>query len=207
LALRASLANSQLPLSKALYITDGMRKLVDYAFYFVFGFTAFNWAGWPIELRFSESHINYYFITLLCVLLPVTLFFKLLLGGDNRDFLGAAVLSALLGAGCFVVGIFAYTDANKIAQSKIDYSFEKVDEIQHDNKYFRLYRTNGGATTSFGLVLREESKDFLGLKVVNRVFSKYKASEGAMKIVDQNIELEIQPYSKGESVQTVLVEM
>ena len=192
---------------RALYITDGMRKLVDTAFYFVFGFTAFNWAGWPIELRFTESHLNYYFITLLCILLPISLFFKILTIGDNRNYLGAFVLSGLLGLGCFVVGGFAYQDANKIAQSKIDYSFEKLNEIKHKNGYYRLYRTNGGATTSFGLVLRVESEEFLGIKLVDRVFSKYKASEATMNIVGENIELQIQPYSNEEVVQSVLVKM
>jgi hypothetical protein len=127
--------------------------------------------------------------------------------GDNRNYLGAFVLSGLLGLGCFVVGGFAYQDANKIAQSKIDYSFEKLNEIKHKNGYYRLYRTNGGATTSFGLVLRAESEEFLGIKLVDRVFSKYKASEATMNIVGENIELQIQPYSNEEVVQSVLVKM
>ncbi|TOG07997.1 hypothetical protein CGJ08_23930 [Vibrio parahaemolyticus] len=194
------------PLNWALYIIGIMSKLINIAFYSVFGLAAFNWLGWPVQLRFSDAHLNYYFITMLCVLLPIVLFFKMLISGYKSNYLVALISSGVLGLGCLVVGNFAYLDAAEIKKSNIDLSFEKIDEIRHGNTFFRLYRTNGGATTSYGLILRSESKDLFGVKLVDEIFSKYKASEAEMTLVGDRILLKIQPYLN-ENIDVVSVKI
>ena len=43
------------------------------------------------------------------------------------------------------------------------------------HKYYRLYLTDGGATTAQGIELREETVLPLGLKLISPIFKKYKA--------------------------------
>ncbi|KXJ59912.1 MAG: hypothetical protein AXW14_01150 [Alteromonas sp. Nap_26] len=59
----------------------------------------------------------------------------------------------------------------------IDYSFEKKQLIKVDNENYQVYRTNGGGTTKFGIIVRKEVPLFGGLNYVQRVFSAYPASE------------------------------
>ena len=59
----------------------------------------------------------------------------------------------------------------------IDYSFEKRQLIRVDNENYQVYRTNGGGTTKFGIVVRKEVHLFGGLNYVQRVFGANPASE------------------------------
>jgi hypothetical protein len=61
-----------------------------------------------------------------------------------------------------------------------DPSFEPVAELSATRQDYRLYRTNGGATNAFGLVLRKEIAVLPGLRVVSRVYESYPAAEGSL---------------------------
>jgi len=51
--------------------------------------------------------------------------------------------------------------------------FDQIEEIQWKGSEIRLYRTNGGATTDFGVVIRKEKNLFPGLLLVRRVDDFY----------------------------------
>ena len=51
-----------------------------------------------------------------------------------------------------------------------DYSFVCLNTIKHNNKEIKAYRTNGGATTSFGIIVREEERIIPGVINSNRLF-------------------------------------
>jgi len=58
-----------------------------------------------------------------------------------------------------------------------DYSFEKIKDIKIKNNHYAVYRTNGGAMTSFGIVVRKEFYILPFLKYSSVVYEKYPASE------------------------------
>jgi len=180
-----------------------MRKVIAFFFYAVFGFALFNWIGWPLEFRFEDSHRNYFFIAGLCSLLPILLFIKVIMSNIDSKLLLASLSSICLSFFCLIVGYFAYSDGLKAYERGTDGSFEVIDEVTFEGFNYKLYRTNGGATTSYGLVLREEYQLAFGVKAVGRIFEKYKASDARIYLDGSILVLVIQPYSQDESVQTV----
>jgi len=76
----------------------------------------------------------------------------------------------LLYSGVAVLGMmmmgFAYKDGH-------DLSFDQFSETPWNGSSVRLYRTNGGATTDFGVVIRQERKLFLRILLVRNLDSFY----------------------------------
>ena len=62
--------------------------------------------------------------------------------------------------------------------------FKLLSDGQVRTGHFRLYRTNCGATCAYGLDLRKEYDIVPGLKVVARVWSRYRESEGRIVVDD-----------------------
>lgn len=69
---------------------------------------------------------------------------------------------------CFIIG-----DIDSILKNGgVDYGFECINEIKLSNESIKEYRTNGGATTGYGIVIRTEKKIFPGIIFVNTLFEK-----------------------------------
>jgi hypothetical protein len=51
----------------------------------------------------------------------------------------------------------------------LDLSFEKIRELPVSGAIYRVYRTNGGATTNWGIALRKERPLIAGMKLVTRL--------------------------------------
>lgn len=97
--------------------------------------------------------------------------------------------------------MFTISDIADIAETGQDTSFEKIDDQIMRGHHYRLYRTNGGATTSFGLVLRQESESFLGMKRVSVIKTAYPASDAKLEIMPSGLaRLTIQPYGDGKQL-------
>jgi hypothetical protein len=93
------------------------------------------------------------------------------------------------------VFVFASSDYATIKKQGVDYSFEKIDSLRVNDKNYVLYRTNGGATTAYGLVLRSEKEFISGINVVRAIYNKYKASESSLTLLGgKQTEMEIQPH-------------
>ena len=152
----------------------------------------------PIEFRFEDPAYNYFFVMSLCVALPLSIFLTAFTLNKRANTILAVAASILLSGPSFVVYFFASSDYESIREHGIDQSFEKINEVMVNDARYRLYRTNGGATTSFGLVLRRETELIKGVNMVRIMFSKYDASEGVLRILDEHrMELTIAPDMQG----------
>ena len=68
----------------------------------------------------------------------------------------------------------------------VDFSFEKIrQDVINDGKY-AIYRTNGGAMNSFGIVVRREVKVLPGLLQVKRICECYPAAD--VQLLERNAE-------------------
>lgn len=68
----------------------------------------------------------------------------------------------------------------------VDFSFEKIrQDVINDVKY-AIYRTNEGATSSFGIAVRREAKVLPGLLQVKRVCECYPAHD--VQLLKRNAE-------------------
>lgn len=82
-----------------------------------------------------------------------------------------AVLSIIYVLGSLACGSMVIDDGG------IDYSFERITiEPVGDGTNIVGYRTNGGATTDFGMVIRHEWEPVPGLLIVRDLFDKYHAN-------------------------------
>lgn len=165
-----------------------------------------NMIDLPVELRFSNAKFNYLYVMVFCILLPLSFFLRSLFCKTIwRKFFGV-LFSALLIAPCVLVHSFASSDYNDICERGHDTSFEQINVLTSGKNKYCLYRTNGGATTSFGLILRRETKFLPGMIIVREMFSKYKASESTLELLDSDtIQMKIEPYGKDESVEIVTI--
>jgi hypothetical protein len=104
--------------------------------------------------------------------------------------------------------VFASSDYATIKKEGIGYSFEKIDSLNVNDIDYVLYRTNGGATTSYSLVLRSEQNIFPNINVVKVIYSKYKASESTLSLLSKNqIKMQIQPYAIDDELYTVKIDI
>ncbi len=165
--------------------------------------TSLNMMDLPIELRFDNTKYNYLSVSILSVALPLSIFFSALTFKGPKRILGVAT-SFTLSFPCALVLFFASDDFKSISKEGVDHSFEKIRELEAKGSKYRLYRTNGGATTSFGLVLRKETPLITGINTVNVLFSKYKAEDSSLTLTNDNtIELRIEPYGKSDKLEVV----
>ena len=163
-----------------------------------------NMIDFPVELRFEETKYNYLFVSTLCLLLPISVFLTALTFKNRKYTYFCIALSFSLAVPSALVYFFANSDYKSISQEGIDHSFQQINEIQTNGSTYRLYRTNGGATTSFGLVLRKETNFIKGINTVKVIFSKYKASDSTLLLLNGNtIQMQIEPYSKDDKLEAV----
>ena len=122
----------------------------------VVGLVLFAIIQQSFPLRFAYAPLNYLAFIAITLAIPVTL------GGfgvaARRPWqrwlgLGACVLASIPTGVVALVAVFSLVDT--VAQGQ-DPGFEPIGELQGRGMALRAYRTNGGATTDFGVVLRQE---------------------------------------------------
>jgi len=72
-------------------------------------------------------------------------------------------------------------EADQLATSGSDPSFKVTSEVQLSHSRIRAYQTDGGATTDFGLVVRQEMQLVPGLLLVRDVYFEYHAQGGRLE--------------------------
>jgi hypothetical protein len=185
-----------------------MKKISTVVVLFISLITVLNMNDLPFELRFVDTAKNYLFVMVLAVLLPLSLFFWALNRTSKTNGLLGIVAALALGVPCFLVFFFASSDYATIKKEGVDYSFEKIDSLRVNDKNYVLYRTNGGATTSYGLVLRSEQEFIPGINVVKVIYSKYKASESSLTLLgSKQIKMQIQPYGIDDEIDVVTIDL
>lgn len=150
----------------------------------------FNLGGWPLKIRFAAPSMNYWFVALLSIAVPISLalaamtFQRRALKAVGIAVAAIATLPALL------FSTFAAFEAVKIGKEGRDASYQLLGDISHGRYTYRLYLTNCGATCAYGLDLRRELDSSVGLKLVWPVWSKYRTEPSAeLRLVDGVIQI------------------
>lgn len=143
------------------------------------GAIGFNIVGWPVKVRFAEPALNYWSVVVFAALLPI---FLIAVGFSARS--KAVKVLCTIAAVCLLVpcGIFAFfaqIEARDIKKHGVDLSYILLSELPSGSSVMRLYRTDCGATCSYGLELRSEIDTAIGIKFVRPVWSKYRSERDA----------------------------
>jgi len=167
-----------------------------------------NIFDFPWELRFVDVKKNYFFVMVMVTLLPLSVLLWSLFRDVKSSKVVGVIFSVCLAVPCCIVFIFANSGYDEIKSTGIDFSFEEINRLQVNDNNYVLYRTNGGATTSFGLVLRLEKGIGFGLNIVNVVYSKYKALDSTLELTDNHqIKMQIKPYNNHSKMHVVLLDI
>src|SRR6476660_2339268 len=108
----------------------------------------------PITLRFTYAPANYAAFALLLFALPVAVIGVAV--SHPRRWVTCAVIPVgiLLLFPVYLINMFAIADGIHAMRSGKDPAFELIAELHTLAGTVRAYRTNGGAATDFGIVLR-----------------------------------------------------
>ncbi len=182
-----------------------LRSIISFLFASTALVCVLNIIDFPYEFRFIERQYDYLFVTVLCILLPTTAFLWSIICIKQNWYKLTGIIAVLgLSLFCYFIGLFSYGDYQEIGASGVDFSFEEIERLNFENKSYVLYRTNGGATTAFGLVLRTEYPFLDMFKLIHRTYDKYEAYEGHLKPKNnEQFSLTIEPYSEGEKVEVL----
>ncbi len=145
-------------------------------------------ANWKQEwLRFSSPSLNYAFMVLVFAvpILPL----RIAWASQSRVFkvLASVVLIPVTAAsGILLFGLILIMTfwVPSVVLSNVDRSFERLRQEQIGDKVFSVYRTNDGALSAFGIVVRQEQMILPGLLRVKPVCSWYPASEVDLTRID-----------------------
>jgi hypothetical protein len=160
-----------------------------------------SWSSHP-TLRFEPPWVNYAAFIVLAAAIPLSLLWLARAARGLSRWL-VVLLAAAVAVPVGFVSQFAFSDLTRIRATGIDPSFEPVHELRSRRWLYRLYRSNGGATTAYGLVLRKELPIFPGVKWVFPVTDFYPAYEGSFEVIAPGVvRLWVAPYGPSDSVQS-----
>lgn len=156
----------------------------------VAGAVAYNLSSIQPQLRFQYAPLNYWVASALALALPVSVLWLCVRVSSRATRLALGLAAAVTALPCAIFIFFSLLTA---PTSGIDASFEKISQVQNGRLAFRLYRTNCGATCSFGLALRREIDLPLGLKLVTVLWGKDREDQamvrrdsGMIQVVNQS---------------------
>lgn len=142
------------------------------------GFMAIWWFEW---LRFTSPRLNYGFMVIVFLSPFVALRALLPLRGHRLRVVGLLFLVPVLALACLpVLGttVVLFFDGPEILVRDVDPSFERVRQVEVAGRTYAVFRTNGGAMTSYGIVVRREQPLLVrGIVYGGRVCSCYPADD------------------------------
>lgn len=146
---------------------------------------------WFIGIRFTSPRLNYLAFGAI-LLIPIICFISTRLNRNEKNKIVRIVAAlSILTIPSFLIWLFLVSIwVPDIMWRDIDYSFELIRTEKVGANYIRVYRTNGGATTDFGVVVRKETKLLPGLYFIKPIGSKYHA--GNADIINENGVIRIQ---------------
>jgi hypothetical protein len=133
-----------------------------------------------LPLRFTYPPLNYLAFIVLALAIPIALAYVSfnVRYAWARWLVGCLSVLALIPTG--ILSFFAFLSIIDTAVRGKDASFEPVAELRSGTAIYRAYRTNGGATTDFGIVLRKENILFPGIRYVRSIYSRYHAKDASL---------------------------
>ena len=158
----------------------------------------------PAVARFEYAPANYAVVTALALAVPCLLIWLSLTLLAKRNWWRWVLCAAafLVSIPFVLFALFASMELASVAAKSVDLSFEPVGELQSEHAAYRVYRTNGGPTTSFGIVLRREHSLAPGLKLVTVVRNFYPASDATLERLPSGLfRLTVAPYGQGDKGQ------
>lgn len=138
-----------------------------------------NWSS-PV-LRTVSPTANAGIAVIGCMLpWPAAVCAKALSIGATRWLLGACL--AMVGLLFLPFAGFALLDAKAYADAgDRDGGYRIVSQAQFDHSNVVGYETNGGATTDYGFVVRQERPLGLGIILVRELYSRYRSQGGTVE--------------------------
>jgi hypothetical protein len=144
-------------------------------------------------LRFTNHWANAAFALLVSVIPLLLLGAGIVHLGTYRNRWVSAPLALallLLSLPLFAVVAFEAFTLPALANED-DGSFVKIEQI---DEQLAVYRTNGGATTAYGIVVRQEQRLLPGVLLVKQVFSQYGINRVNCIKVDNHLTI-VEPYA------------
>lgn len=166
---------------------SAMRKFSFILFAVVVLIIGYNWIGWPYQVRFYSSKLNGFILSLLYLLLPISMFLAAIFTRNKLLKMGGVIVSLIISLPLGFLAFFSSIDTKLIIERGEDYSMELLDQTSTSTGTLRLYRTNCGATCSFGLLLRKEIDTPIGIKFVRSEWSMYKEDEATLQLVSNSL--------------------
>lgn len=124
------------------------------------------------------SIVNVVAPLVLIALIPIVLF-----RGPRKGRRWLLIPLVPLAAWASFVAMISSFDLLDVASQGYSNGLEPLEQVELTSSRATLYRTNGGATTSFGILLREEKRLAPGVWLVNHVRNWYPAREGALEVL------------------------
>ena len=130
-----------------------------------------NWI-YPV-VRTSSPIVNHIFVTLV-FFLPVFMVFMVPSIGKRYLRISSYLLLTPVMICSSLLGIMSLSiSLPDVAKFGFDPSHAPVSSFQISKSRITVYRTNGGATTSFGVVARHERYILPGIAIVRRIYTAY----------------------------------
>jgi hypothetical protein len=146
-------------------------------------------------LRFTYAPLNYVAAVVLAAAIPLSLGSVALAIRSPWGQWPLGCLTAVMAIPAVIVGVWSLWGVVMFSSDGADASFEARSELRAGHSLYRIYRTNGGAMTSFGIVLRKETTIVPGLMLVTRLRAYYPASEARLeRLPDGRIRFTLLPY-------------
>ncbi len=152
------------------------------------------WNDIPIAVRFVNPAFNFWYVPLASTLVILAV------GVNLRWQLKPSVLAAnsalliIVSLPFMLISFFAHLAVSDVTKYGYDPSFEPIQTVSTQSGDYRLYRTNGGATTAFGIVVRKERQILQGLLLVREVYSEYMVYEARLVQTQNGLQLLVEEY-------------
>ena len=151
--------------------------------------------------RFASAALNYAAVIVLALSIPAVLFWLAFAALASCARWAVVVIAVAVSIPLGFFSLFVFLELESVVAAGVDKSFEPLSELKGEPTHYRVYRTNGGATTADGIVLRRERDGLPGVKLVS-VVRAYRAHDATLQRLPSGmIELRVAPYGPGEATQ------
>ena len=150
-------------------------------------------------IRFETRMYNLVF-TVLLFLIPIVIFIRAFYIKNIIFKFAGIFITAISAFFSAILALFLIMNIGFILDDGYDYSFECINEILNDDYAIKAYRVNGGATTAYSVLVRQEKPLFLGLLIVRDIDFKYRQYEVDLHLDDSVLVIEECEYNLKENV-------
>ena len=154
----------------------------------IIGIFAVLFLGYLLGIRFENVYINK-IAGLLLYFSPICIFILILKEEFKSKSLKVtlSIVAGLLAFASLVPIFFNAFDLYAISQDGgIDPAFEKTKTLNLESSRVAVYRTNGGATTDFGLIVRSEKALLPGIYIKHDLINLYHVDDINLSVAMPN---------------------